>query len=86
MSQVAGESGLPLRVSEASILVHELMRVYAVFLDLVVHDLQTLRSNGTLPYSRINNKIYYRRHDIQQILADNYKMNTIRYDYGKKRQ
>ena len=47
--------------------------------------LQTLRSNGTLPYSRINNKIYYRRQDIQQILADNYKMNSIRYDYGKKR-
>ncbi len=48
--------------------------------------LQTLRSNGILPYSRINNKIYYRRQDIQQILADNYKMNSIRYDYGKKRQ
>ena len=48
--------------------------------------LQTLRSNGIVPYSRINNKIYYRRQDIQQILADNYKMNTIRYDYGKKRQ
>ena len=48
--------------------------------------LQTLRSNGLVPYSRINNKIYYRRQDIQQILADNYKMNTIRYDYGKKRQ
>ena len=48
--------------------------------------LQTLRSNGTLPYSRINNKIYYRRKDIQQILADHYKMNQIRYDYGKPRK
>ena len=48
--------------------------------------LQTLRSNGTLPYSRINNKIYYRRKDIQQILADHYKMNQIRYDYGKTRE
>lgn len=34
--------------------------------------LQTLRSNGTLPYSRINNKIYYRRQDIEKILDDNY--------------
>ena len=47
--------------------------------------LQTLRSNGTLPYSRINNKIYYRRQDIQQILADNYTMYKLRNGYGKNR-
>ena len=47
--------------------------------------LQTLRSNGTLPYSRINNKIYYRRQDIQQILADNYPMYRLRNGYGKNR-
>lgn len=35
--------------------------------------LLTLRTNGTIPYSRINNKIYYRRQDIQKILADNYQ-------------
>lgn len=34
--------------------------------------LQTLRSNGTLPYSRIRNKIYYRRRDIERILNENY--------------
>lgn len=34
--------------------------------------LQTLRSNGTLPYSRINNKIYYRRRDVESILNNNY--------------
>lgn len=39
--------------------------------------LQTLRTNGTIPYSRINNKIYYRRQDIQQILADNYQPTAI---------
>lgn len=55
-------------------------------LHISIRTLQTLRSNGTLPYSRINNKIYYRRHDIQQILADHYKMNQIRYDYGKPRK
>ena len=45
--------------------------------------LQTLRSNGTLPYSRINNKIYYRRQDVEKILNDNYKMMKIRWHYGK---
>ena len=45
--------------------------------------LQTLRSNGTLPYSRINNKIYYRRQDIERILNDNYKMTKIRWHHGK---
>lgn len=42
--------------------------------------LQTLRSNGTLPYSRIGNKIYYRRQDIIKILSDNYTLNKIRND------
>jgi hypothetical protein len=43
--------------------------------------LQTLRSNGTLPYSRIGNKIYYLRRDIIKILSDNYTMFKIR-GYG----
>lgn len=45
--------------------------------------LQTLRSNGIIPFSRIGKKVYYLRQDIEKILADNYKMNQIRYDYGK---
>jgi hypothetical protein len=45
--------------------------------------LQTLRSNGTLPYSRINNKIYYRRRDVEKLLNDNYKMMKIHWHYGK---
>jgi len=40
--------------------------------------LQTLRSNGTLPYSRIGNKIYYLHKDIIKILSDNYTLNKIR--------
>jgi hypothetical protein len=40
--------------------------------------LQTLRDNGTIPYSRIGNKLYYRKQDIQKILADNYTMYKIR--------
>ena len=44
--------------------------------------LQTLRSNGTLPFSRIGNKIYYRRSDIQHILSQHYLMSKI-HSYGK---
>jgi len=40
--------------------------------------LQTLRSNGILPFSRIGNKIYYRKSDILKILSDNYKMYKLR--------
>jgi hypothetical protein len=42
--------------------------------------LQTLRSNGILPYSRIGSKIYYLRRDILKILSDNYTMHKIK-DY-----
>ena len=45
--------------------------------------LQTLRTNGTLPYSRIGSKIYYLRGDILKILSDNYTMNKIK-DYEHK--
>lgn len=44
--------------------------------------LQSLRYNGTLPFSRVGGKIFYRRHDIQKILADNYTMYKIRNEYG----
>ena len=43
-----------------------------------------LRSDGTLPYSRINGKIYYRRQDIQKLLADHYTTTKNRSDYGDK--
>ena len=45
--------------------------------------LQTLRSNGTLPFSRIGNKIFYRRQDVKKILSDNYIMFKIR-NHGNK--
>ena len=41
-------------------------------LHISLRKLQTLRANGTLPFSRIGNKIYYRRQDIIKILSDNY--------------
>ena len=40
--------------------------------------LQTLRTNGTLPYSRIGRKLYYKRSDILKILSDNYIMFKLR--------
>jgi len=46
--------------------------------------LQTLRSNGTLPYSRIGSKIYYRKQDIIKILSDNYTMYKIRNNENKQ--
>ena len=38
----------------------------------------TLRENGTLPFSRLGKKFYYKRADIQKILQDNYTMDKIR--------
>lgn len=51
-------------------------------LHISARTLQTLRTNNTLPYSRINNKIYYRRQDLQQVLADNHVPSAIDFTYG----
>ena len=48
--------------------------------------LQTLRSNGTIKFSKFGNKIYYRRQDIQEMLAQKYTMFAIHNEYGKKRK
>ena len=45
--------------------------------------LQTLRSNRTLPFTRIGNKIYYHKQDIENLLRDNYTMYKIRNEYEK---
>jgi hypothetical protein len=34
--------------------------------------LQTLRDSGTLPYSRLNGKFYYKLSDIENMLESNY--------------
>ena len=39
-----------------------------LMLDASPRTLQTLRENGTLAYSRISHKVYYRPEDIQKIL------------------
>ena len=41
-------------------------------LNIAQRTLQTLRSNGMLPYSQIGGKLYYRRADIETLLDSNY--------------
>ena len=53
-------------------------------LHVSLRTLQTLRSNGTLPYSRINKKIYYRRADIEQLLNDNYSHQSSSKKGGRR--
>ena len=48
--------------------------------------LQTLRSNGTLPYSKLNGKIFYRRQDLERILLDRNTMYRLKNGYGKFRK
>ena len=45
--------------------------------------LQTLRSNGTIPFTRIGHKLYYLKQDIEHILRNNYVMYNIRKRYGE---
>ena len=45
--------------------------------------LQTLRSNGTNPFTRIGHKLYYLKQDIERILRNNYVMFNIRKRYGE---
>lgn len=44
---------------------------------------QTLRSNGTIPFTRIGHKLYYLKQDIERILRNNYVMYNIRKRYGE---
>ena len=46
-------------------------------LNISPRTLQTLRSNGTMPFSRIGNKLFYRKSDILKILSHNYTMLKI---------
>lgn len=41
-------------------------------LKISVRTLQNLRDTGTLPFSRINGKFYYKASDIEKLLESNY--------------
>lgn len=53
-------------------------------LHLSKRTLQTLRDNGTLPYARIQNKIYYKVMDINAMLESNYYRNLTSREKGNK--
>lgn len=52
-------------------------------LHISARTLQTLRSNGTIPYTKIGNKIWYLKRDLEHVLRSNYVMFKIRERYGK---
>lgn len=43
-------------------------------LNMSAKTLQRLRKSGSLPFSRVNGKIYYKRSDVDQMLEDNYQL------------
>ena len=43
-------------------------------LHISIRMLQNLRADGILPFSRVRGKIYYRKQDIQNLLANNYSL------------
>ena len=45
--------------------------------------LQTFRDNGTLPYSKIKGKFYYKVSDVEQLLQDNYYNHNFKQDGSK---
>jgi hypothetical protein len=54
-----------------------------IALNISKRTLQTLRDNGTLPYSRINGKFYYKVSDLEALLESNYTANFKKSDsYG----
>ena len=40
-----------------------------LILNISKRTLQTYRDNGTLPYSQVNHKIYYKPSDIEQVMS-----------------
>lgn len=51
-------------------------------LGISTRTLQTLRDNGTMPYTKLGGKIYYKRSDIQRILDDAYTMSRLKNPDG----
>lgn len=45
--------------------------------------LQTFRDNGTLPYSKVKGKFYYKVSDVEQLLQDNYYNHNFKQDGNK---
>ena len=53
-------------------------------LHISARTLQTLRSNGTIPYTKIGHKIWYLKRDLERVLRNNYVMFNISERYGEQ--
>lgn len=51
-------------------------------LNISERTLQTLRSNGTMPYTKLGGIIFYKRSDIECILEDAYTMRRLKNPEG----
>ena len=40
--------------------------------------LQTLRSNGKLPFAKLGNKCYYREQDLQQMMMESFRDSRVK--------
>ena len=65
--KAALEAGKPVVALESTIISHGMPYPKNVETALLVE--QTLRDNGTLAYSQINHKTYYRPEDVQRIVS-----------------
>ncbi len=70
LSPIVGNGGNRENESDAWIDAQDVMRL----LRISQRTLATLRQNGTLAYSRIGHKIYYKKHDIDEVLRNAYVM------------
>jgi len=52
-------------------------------LNISKRTLQTLRDNGTLPFSRISGKFYYKVSDIETLLSNHYVSTPKHKKHGK---
>lgn len=50
-------------------------------LNISQRTLQTLRDSGTLPFSRLNGKFYYKVSDLEALLESNYSRNLKRQSH-----
>lgn len=57
------------------------------YLGISLRTLQTLRSNGTLPYSKVGKKVFYLERDVKRLVKDGYTMYRLKNPdgYGAQR-
>lgn len=56
----------------------------SLLLNISLRTLQTLRDNGTLPFSKINRKAYYKPKDVEEIVSHVEKLRIAAIKKGKR--